>query len=158
MLSLCVYYNLYDPYLIKHCRNSSLKYFLLKGLSCWSEKLIKEYVLAYENTWGYLSSSQWHTASGSRYQPLVHSLWHPLLYAISLCVYHDIYGRLQHVQRHFCHVFELTFLRERWSVRPEKNCQMSIEVAQKWFDQKNDRFWHLYKCGRFGQNNCCRRL
>ena len=26
-----------------------------------------------------------------------------------------------------------------------KKCQMSIKVAQKWFQQKNARFWHLYK-------------
>ena len=31
------------------------------------------------------------------------------------------------------------------AVRPEKNRQMSIKVAQKWFLEKNDRFWHLYK-------------
>ena len=27
----------------------------------------------------------------------------------------------------------------------KKNCQMSVKVVQKWFHQKNDRFWHLYK-------------
>ena len=26
-----------------------------------------------------------------------------------------------------------------------KNCQMSIKIAQKWFYNKNDRFWHFYK-------------
>ena len=31
------------------------------------------------------------------------------------------------------------------SVWPEKNCRMSIKVAQNWFHQKNDRFWHFYK-------------
>ena len=31
------------------------------------------------------------------------------------------------------------------SVWPEKNCQISIKVAQKWFHLKNDRFWHHYK-------------
>ena len=30
-------------------------------------------------------------------------------------------------------------------VWPEKNRQMSIKLAQKWFHYKNDRFWHLYK-------------
>ena len=30
-------------------------------------------------------------------------------------------------------------------VWPEKNRQMSIEVAQKWFHKKKDRFWHPYK-------------
>ena len=30
-------------------------------------------------------------------------------------------------------------------VWPEKNRQMSIKVAQKWFHKKNDRFWNLYK-------------
>ena len=35
-----------------------------------------------------------------------------------------------------------------WGIRtvwPEKNRQMSIKVAQKWFHYKNDRFWHLSK-------------
>ena len=31
---------------------------------------------------------------------------------------------------------------------PEKNCQMSIKVAQKWINYKNDRFWHPYKMPR----------
>ena len=31
------------------------------------------------------------------------------------------------------------------SVWPEKNCQMSIKVAQKRFHYKNNRFWYLYK-------------
>ena len=31
------------------------------------------------------------------------------------------------------------------SVWPEKNCQISIKVAQKWFHLQNDRFWHHYK-------------
>ena len=26
-----------------------------------------------------------------------------------------------------------------------KNCQMSIKVPRKWFHEKNNRFWHLYK-------------
>ena len=30
-------------------------------------------------------------------------------------------------------------------VWPEKNRQMPIKVAQKWFHEKNDRFWHLYQ-------------
>ena len=30
-------------------------------------------------------------------------------------------------------------------VWPDKNRQMSVKVAQKWFHWKNDRFWHLYK-------------
>ena len=31
------------------------------------------------------------------------------------------------------------------AVWPEKNCQMSIKVAQKWFHKKIDWFSHLYK-------------
>ena len=27
----------------------------------------------------------------------------------------------------------------------QKNCQMSVNVAQKWFHHKNERFWHFYK-------------
>ena len=30
-------------------------------------------------------------------------------------------------------------------VWPEKNCQMSIKVAQKWFHLINDRFWDFFK-------------
>ena len=50
-----------------------------------------------------------------------------------------------------------------WPVWPVKSRQMTIKVAQKWFQQKNYRFWHLYKkiveeCGRFGQINCCQKL
>ena len=41
-------------------------------------------------------------------------------------------------------------------VWPEKNRQMSIKVAQKWFHEKNDKFWHLYKncleCGEIWAN------
>ena len=33
------------------------------------------------------------------------------------------------------------------AVWPEKIRQMSVKVAQKWFHQKNDTFWHLYKNG-----------
>ena len=33
-------------------------------------------------------------------------------------------------------------LRETWS---EKSHQMSKKVSPKWFDKKNDRFWHLFK-------------
>ena len=32
-----------------------------------------------------------------------------------------------------------------WAVRPEKNRQMSIKVAQKWFHLKKFRLWQLYK-------------
>ena len=31
------------------------------------------------------------------------------------------------------------------SVWPDKNCQMSIKVAQIWFHKKNEWFWYLYK-------------
>ena len=34
---------------------------------------------------------------------------------------------------------------ERGPVWPDKNRQMSIKVAQKWFHKKNEWFWHLYK-------------
>ena len=37
-----------------------------------------------------------------------------------------------------CHVLNFNFL--LLPVWPEKNRQMSIKVAQKWFHKKNDRF------------------
>ena len=38
------------------------------------------------------------------------------------------------------------------SVWPDKNCQMSITTAQKWFHKKNEWFLHLYKnCLRMGK-------
>ena len=38
-------------------------------------------------------------------------------------------------------------------VWPDKNRQMSAKVAQKWFHQKNYRFWYLYKnCLRMWEN------
>ena len=41
----------------------------------------------------------------------------------------------------------LYLTREGWlrPVWPEENHQMSIKVVQKWFQLKNDIFWHLYK-------------
>ena len=36
-------------------------------------------------------------------------------------------------------------LRDSWTVWAEKNHQMSITLAQKWFHHKNDRFRLLYK-------------
>ena len=47
--------------------------------------------------------------------------------------------------------FDLSTCRRRWwwcqslPVWPDKNRQMSVKLAQKWFNYKNDRFWHLYK-------------
>ena len=42
---------------------------------------------------------------------------------------------------------------------PVKSYQMSLKVAQKWFNWQNERFWLFYKnclkCGQFGQNDCC---
>ena len=49
-----------------------------------------------------------------------------------------------------------------YQCEPVKSCQMSIKVAQKLFNEKNERFQHLYKngikCGQFWLNNCCHRL
>ena len=57
-------------------------------------------------------------------------VWRPTLWIqydpLSKSIIWAIFGKLQEV----------------W---PEKNCQMSIKVAQKWFHQENDTFWHLHK-------------
>ena len=47
-------------------------------------------------------------------------------------------------------IFKTIYLLPVW---PEKNHQMFIKVAQKWFHYKNDRFWHLYnKCLKMWAN------
>ena len=47
---------------------------------------------------------------------------------------------LEHIQAAMEH-----FSRKRWTVWPDKNRQISIEVAQIWFHYKNEWFWHLYE-------------
>ena len=37
------------------------------------------------------------------------------------------------------------YLSPVWIVWPEKNRQISINVAQKWFHKKNEWLWHIYK-------------
>ena len=51
----------------------------------------------------------------------------------------------------------LDALRTVW---PDKNRQISLKVAQKWFHHKIIDFDNFTKitCGRFGQINCCQRL
>ena len=57
------------------------------------------------------------------------------------------------------------FSSRKWpllSVTSKKSPKVHKSCPKNIFYKINERFWHLYKncqkCGRFGQNNCCRRL